>query len=65
MEAEAGARSLGHHLGPFIQRGGCATAHCENPACTASIVIQDGSAEGHALTQVCPFLEHNKTNGRG
>lgn len=65
LEAEAGARSLGHHLSPFIQQGGCATAHCGNPACAATVVIQDGSAEVHALTHICPFLEQRETNGHG
>ena len=59
-EAGETSKILGHRLGPF---GDKTTAHCENPACNATVIIQDSRAEGYALTQVCPFLEQKSTNG--
>jgi hypothetical protein len=62
-EAGETSKILGHRLGPFTQIGDKTTAHCENPACNATVIIQDSRAEGYALTQVCPFLEQKSTNG--
>ena len=50
------ARLQGHQMTPFEVAREKEISRCKNFACTATIIVEASEAEGHALTEVCPFI---------